>query len=373
MKTIFASNPQRICDNPSSPFAYFGWPSVTRLPDGTLAMVASGFRLKHVCPFGKGIICYSKDEGRHWTRPTVLLDTSLDDRDCGIAVFADGRVILTSFNNTLEFQKSVNERERNAHPDEEAAHELIDAYIKASAQMNREEADVGSMYLLSEDGGYTFGEVRRAPITSPHGPFPALNGELLYIGRRFSANNTFDDGAQPYIECWRLNAEDEFEFVSTIPNVSDKYGVLLSCEPHAIQLPSGKIVVHIRVQRGGERPYFTVYQSESLDGGKSFSPPIRLLSEKGGSPAHLMLHSSGVLISTYGYRESPYGIRVMFSKDEGVTWDTDYVLSADGESGDLGYPATVELNDGSLLTVYYQKIGRESVILQRTWRVPDSI
>lgn len=25
-----------VCENPDSPFNYFGWPSVTRLPDGTL-------------------------------------------------------------------------------------------------------------------------------------------------------------------------------------------------------------------------------------------------------------------------------------------------------------------------------------------------
>ena len=28
----------------------------------------------------------------------------------------------------------------------------------------------------------------------------------------------------------------------------------------------------------------------------------------------------------------------------------------DGPDGDLGYPATVELSDGSLFTVYYQKV-----------------
>ena len=80
------------------PIFYFGWPTVTRLPDGTLAMAASGFRLEHVCPFGKGVIAYSKDEGESWTHPAVVIDTPLDDRDCGLTCFGEGKVILTSFN-----------------------------------------------------------------------------------------------------------------------------------------------------------------------------------------------------------------------------------------------------------------------------------
>ena len=90
---------------------------------------------------------------------------------------------------------------------------------------------------------------------------------------------------------------------------------------------------------------FSIYQSVSVDGGKSFSVPVRLLGECGGAPAHLMKHSSGVLISTYGYREQPYGIRAMLSKDGGKTWQTDLVLWDKGVNGDLGYPCSVELSD----------------------------
>ena len=90
-----------ICSNPDSVFNYFGWPTVTRLPDGALAMAASGFRMRHICPFGKGVICYSFDEGMSWTRPAVVTDTPLDDRDSGIAAFGGNRAIFTSFNNSI--------------------------------------------------------------------------------------------------------------------------------------------------------------------------------------------------------------------------------------------------------------------------------
>ena len=33
------------------------------------------------------------------------------------------------------------------------------------------------------------------------------------------------------------------------------------------------------------------------------------------------------------------------------------IISGDGTSSDLGYPSTVELDDGSLLTVWYELMG----------------
>ncbi|MGI6671604.1 MAG: sialidase family protein [Christensenellales bacterium] len=368
MKLIQTAPAQIICHNPDSVFGYFGWPSIARLPDGTLAMVASGFRMAHVCPFGKGIICYSRDEGRTWTAPAAVIDTVLDDRDCGLVPFGRNRVMLTSFNNTLDFQRRVNARRGD---NEAPMRGLVNAYLDYAAATGLEQQHLGSTCKISEDGGYTFGALFKSPVTAPHGPCVLQDGSLLYIGRRFSQDDSFDGGEKPYIECWALTGQDTWAYVSAIPNVQDEYGVLASCEPHAIQLPDGKILVHIRVQRGGEHPVFTVYQSVSTDDGRTFSAPMPLLPVKGGSPAHLLRHSSGVLLSAYGHREQPYGIRVMFSRDDGATWDTAWTLSDDGESGDLGYPATVELKDGSLLTVYYQKIGGKSVIYGRNWRMPE--
>ena len=52
----------------------------------------------------------------------------------------------------------------------------------------------------------------------------------------------------------------------------------------------------------------------------------------------------------------------MFSADEGKTWSVDH---------DLGYPATVELSDGSLLTIFYAHPaeGQPAVIMQQKWRI----
>ncbi len=43
--------------------------------------------------------------------------------------------------------------------------------------------------------------------------------------------------------------------------------------------------------------------------------------------------------------------RVAFSRDDGATWQNDWILRDDGPDADSGYPATVELTDGSLFSV----------------------
>ena len=88
-----------------------------------------------------------------------------------------------------------------------------------------------------------------------------------------------------------------------------------------------------------------------------------------------MRHSNGTLICTYGWRDFPgYGQRVMFSKDEGKTWDTNWILRDDAPSDDLGYPSTVELADKSLFTVYYQHPdiqNANSTLMWSRWRLPE--
>lgn len=363
-----------ICENENSIFNYFGWGSVARLPDDTLAMVASGFRLAHVCPFGKTIICYSKDEGNSWTAPAVLIDTPLDDRDSGIAVYDTNKVIVTSFNNTVEFQRKHIERKP-----EDRHFALINGYLDSVDTKASEDKFLGSTYIISEDGGYTFGDIKRVPVQSIHGPCEMNDHRLLYVGRKFDKGEYGDE-----IQCYIQNDAGEFEYLSTIETVSDGETSLLNCEPHAIVLPSGKIIVHIRIQtqgkpsvdRDGKRKakVFTTYQCESYDNGKSFTKPHEIGLEA-GAPSHILRHSSGVLVAAYGYRSMPYGERVMFSTDEGETWDCDYILRDDAPSGDLGYPASVELKDGAVLTMYYQQeTGKENcVIMQSIFNIPDII
>ena len=63
----------------------------------------------------------------------------------------------------------------------------------------------------------------------------------------------------------------------------------------------------------------------------------------------------------------------MISRDGGMSWEYDYILRDDGPDGDLGYPSSVELDDGGLLTVYYQKPSSsqdQCSLLWTRWNIP---
>jgi len=75
---------------------------------------------------------------------------------------------------------------------------------------------------------------------------------------------------------------------------------------------------------------------------------------------------------SYGHRRKPFGNQArVISKDHGKTWSEPFTISDDGPSGDLGYPSTVELADGTFLTVCYEKTAktRFAILRQSRWRL----
>lgn len=365
MKITALGEPKVIMSNPRSKHNYFAWPSAARLQNGKIAVVASGYRLYHICPFGKTVISYSEDEGESYTVPAPVIDTVLDDRDGGIVPFGEKGVIVTSFNNTVEFQRKISERRS----------ETEKAYCRSYLDLvtpEEERQALGATFALSFDGGVTFGEIHKSPVTSPHGPVELGDGTLLWVGRTFSPNDAQRVG-EDRIEAHKINLDGTCEFVGYIDNVPDGQVPPLSCEPHTFLLEDGTLLTHIRVQKKEDGRMFTIYQSESFDSGKSWTKPHRIIDRLGGSPPHIFRHSSGALICTYGYREAPYGVKAMFSKDNGKTWDVGYDLYVNGVSDDLGYPSSVELSDGSILTVFYAHPAKDepAVIMQQKWRFDD--
>lgn len=356
MKIELIGKPKTIISNPDSPHGYFAWPTAKLLQNGKIAVGASGFRFEHICPFGKAVISYSTDGGETYTLPAPVIDTPLDDRDAGICTFGESGVIFTSFNNSADMQREHNKD--NAY---------IQSYIDTITKED-EEKYLGSLFRISNDCGITFGNILHSPITCPHGPTCLRDGTVLWAGTRF-------DDIFAGVEIRRLDTESgETELVGKIIS-SDKRVVLN--EPHLVELPSGRLICHIRGENaelfsGGEEEFFTVYQSVSDDGGKTWSEPEMLLDKTGGAPPHLILLESGVLLSTYGRRKQPYGIMAMISLDGGESWQKDLRLYENTASDDIGYPSTVELPDGTLLTVFYAKEENDEnpcVIMQQKWKL----
>ena len=79
--------------------------------------------------------------------------------------------------------------------------------------------------------------------------------------------------------------------------------------------------------------------------------------ERFGAPAHFLLHSSGALILCCGKRTEPCGQYARISWDRGLTWQEDRMIGPEAQAfaTDQGYPSSVELSNGDILTAYYQR------------------
>ncbi|MBX3256416.1 MAG: exo-alpha-sialidase [Chitinophagaceae bacterium] len=78
------------------------------------------------------------------------------------------------------------------------------------------------------------------------------------------------------------------------------------------------------------------------------------LTESNQHPGHITRLKNGDLLLTFGNRKTGFnGVAVKTSKDNGKTWSDTQLIISDLASFDCGYPASVQLEDGSIMTVYY--------------------
>ena len=116
-----------------------------------------------------------------------------------------------------------------------------------------------------------------------------------------------------------------------------------------VMLDDGRILVALRCQIDARNAWPEVF--ESCDGGRSWAFVSRV--GDWGGPTELTLLEDGRLLAVYGYRVVPYGIRARVSEDDGRSWGAELILRDDAGSWDLGYPRTVQLGDGKVMTAYY--------------------
>ena len=89
------------------------------------------------------------------------------------------------------------------------------------------------------------------------------------------------------------------------------------------------------------------------------------LPECGGIRPHLLRLRDDRLLMSVGHRRAPLGNQAALSNDHGRNWLAPLVISGDGAGGDLGYPSSVELADGALLTAWYEQLaGKPAAVLR---------
>lgn len=322
---------------------YVGWPTLIRSRRGELLAVYSGGREAHVCPFGRVELIRSSDAGLTWSRPQIILDTPIDDRDAGITETAKGTLLVTTFT-SLVYQS------QNGYslPHWQAA--------EIGLTPAQRESLLGAWMLRSTDSGLTWSQPYRVPVTSPHGVIVLRNGRLLYPGKKYP------DPVGPIGVCESKDDGLSWRWLSTIPTRPGDE-VKNYHELHGVEAANGHLIVHIRNHNAANKN--ETLQTESTDGGKTWSTPHAI--GVWGLPSHLLRLANGKLLMSYGHRRAPIGNQARVSKDHGRSWSEPIVLSKDG-IGDLGYPSTVELPSGELVSLWYEVLAKGSPATLRTAR-----
>ena len=354
---------------PTTCFKYNGWPSVTRDENGVLYAAASSMRLTHVDPVGKNCMWVSRDEGKTWTPPIVVNDSYFDDRDTGITYAGNGRLVMTWFTSFYrDYCQSLIDAEWFGDRDKSITRGFAECWRHISDEEKREYT--GTFVKISEDYGVTWSENIRVPLTAPHGCSVCSDGRLIYMGKEHTGDFRKPSPIALYES---RDGGYHWDRVGTIPEGADTTYRDMH-EPHVVELQSGRLLGAIRVHGRSSAPENSVYLTHSDDGGKTWTVPECLGVD--GMPPHLLVNSSGAIICSYGCRnpDAPDGRSesAVVSYDGGETWTEDYFLApCEGPQFDLGYPASVELSDGSILTVYYQALPGEwhTSVLYTKWKL----
>lgn len=339
------------------PHHYHGWPTLARRKDGELLLVCSGGRESHVCPFGQVELMRSKDGGQTWTFPRVLLDSPIDDRDAGILETAKGALLATTFTSNAYDEYYLKKGSHKNWP-EKRRNQWLAAHNRVPAAARKKE--LGNWMIRSTDGGVTWSPRYDSLVNSPHGPVNLKDGRIIYPGKNLWHEKTWIG------VCESKNDGQSWKRLAQIPTRKgddpENYHEL-----HGVEAVNGNLVVQIRNHNkvnNGE-----TLQTESTDEGKTWSDPASI--GVWGLPSHLLRLNDGRLLMSYGHRRKPFGNQARVSSDHGKTWSEPVIVSGDGVGGDLGYPTTVQLDDGSLVTVWYEKMAGSTlaVLRQAKWKL----
>jgi hypothetical protein len=298
------------------------FPVALRLADGRIAVVMRG-GAPHLGIKGRLDMVFSADEGKTWSTPSLVVDTPIDDRNPAFGQAKDGTLVV-SFFRTSRYDAAG---KYNDHLDKP-----VDAMVTRSAD--------GKSWSTPE-----LIDVSDIGWGSPYGRMLTLaDGTMLmdvYGGPIRKAGEKVNDRES---HSYLFRSGDNGK---TWTRFSDIGGKGFN-ETGVVQLASGEFLAAMRSDPAAE-----VWLASSKDGGKTWTAP-RKFTPPAVHPADLMILPDGRVIMVCGYRVGPFGVVGMIGDAAGIfDWEKHFTLVDNAASGDCGYPSSVMLKDGRVLTVYY--------------------
>ena len=134
-------------------------------------------------------------------------------------------------------------------------------------------------------------------------------------------------------------------------------------EPAILRTKSGKLILLSRseIYASDMMSKGCLFQSESYDGGKTWSELFPTDMSSMSAPGHLLQLADGRILCTHASRAHPGSVYITVSYDEGKTWDTKNtrIIANDITNYDACYPTSGQMSDGKIITVWYNnKFGK---------------
>ena len=338
------------------------FPILIQLKNGMLAAVVRG-GARHIGVGGRLDLITSRNGGRDWSAPRTIANMPPDSRSGAFGQAADGRLIY-AFSVTGPYRDGQFVFETNRYT----------LWVTTSDDNGDSWSPPRQLKTAPYEWAMPYGKI----VTLPDGALlmalygwyqPEREGGELpkdKLGWHPAVCRSNDNGAT-----WSLPTP----MFGYAPGAKG-YGYH---ETALVVLPEGNVLA---VMRGG--PWDGLDQCLSTNQGRTWSSVEGVVSgpdkrNRARLPGDVIRLKSGRLLLTFGHREPPFGVEAVLSHKNTGQWDelaaaplpttwkplpsrkkagqwdwrTHVSLEWNAASADCGYPSSVQLDDGTIVTLYY--------------------
>ena len=270
----------------------------------------------HLGQTGK-ITVLASSNGTDWEKRGTIAKDNTDVRNPSAFIFPDGKMLLAAYKYNAYDEKGF-----------------------AAPAKYKEPYHYDTLVYSSSNGGFTWTEVQTdfSPVitkigkVSPHGSMFMYDNQLLMPV--YNREGAFLLGSKDKGLSWGIYSQ---------------IGAAGMQEPFVIETQGKGLLA---VMRTSEKKWAKATVISRFTGREWTEPEA--ITEPMQHPASLFLFQDGRVLLTYGDRNHEQNrILLKLSSDHGCTWNSEIQLGENFGSCDFGYPSTVEITPGKLLTVFY--------------------
>jgi len=269
------------------------------------------------------ITVLASSNGTDWERRGTIAKDGSDVRNPSAFIFPNGKMLVAAY--------KYNPYDKNGF---------------AAPAKYKEPYYYGNLAYSSGDGGYTWTEIIDAffQVTdeigriSPHGSMFMHDNQLLMPA--YNRKGVFLLASKNNGVSWKIYTHITADFM----------------EPSVIKTPDNSLLV---VMRTANKSKWAAASLISRFSNNKWTEPVAV-TEPLQHPASLLTLSNGRILLTYGDRNHEQNrILLKLSSDNGNSWSKEIQLGNTFGTCDFGYPSTVEISPGKLLTVFYVNESKE--------------